>query len=427
MSASAGNLHDAHAGRITVILACAFGVMFLARYALGFLAPQMQTALDLQPKHLGLLAAILASGWSVSGWVVSKLVILGTGTRAWLAGLLLLLALSCVAASAATGHIWLMTCALIFGIAGGPVLPLIQSVAMQTANPQRRGLIMGLVQSAGGSVIAKVIGPMLLVPCAERFGWRVSFLLVAGVAVLCAYLIVAWVPVPRAMDRANKITNTRDSLSAEEVEQPVRHSSRNVFLCCCIGGLMVGWLMLTTTFFPLYMTTVRQFSPVTMSRFVAVAGAGSLLGVVLIPWLSDYFGRRPVLASCAMLGVVAPAALLLQGVSGSLLGVLMFAGSFAGGIFPLFMSIVPAESVTRSQIATAISTVQAVSELVGGVFIPLIIGWLANQYGLHVAVIGALITALVTAMLALALKPCGSANSETAVRPQSQQGNSGLV
>ena len=427
MSAPAGNLHHAHASRITVVLACAFGVMFLARYSLGFLAPQMQEALDLEPKDLGLLAAILATGWSVSGWIVSKLVTVGPGTRAWLTGLLLLLALSCVAASAAVGHLWLMSCALIFGIAGGPVLPLIQSVAMQTTNPQHRGLIMGLVQSAGGSVIAKVIGPMLLVPCAERFGWRVSFLLIAGVALLCACFIFAWVPVLRSLERAKKIADIENSSSAEEMEPPLEHSSRNVFLCCCIGGLMVGWLMLATTFFPLYLTSVRGFSPITMSQLVAAGGTGSLLGVTLIPWLSDYFGRRRILASCATLGVVTPAALLLHDVSGSLLGFLIFAGSFAGGIFPLFMSIVPAESVTRSQIATAISTVQAVAELVGGVIIPLVVGWLANQYGLHVAVLAALIAALLTSALAIAIKPPELMRSASMAKPVAAPADSGLV
>jgi MFS family permease len=55
------------------------------------------------------------------------------------------------------------------------------------------------------------------------------------------------------------------------------------------------------------------------------------------------------------------------------------------GTFPLFMGVIPTETVGRAQAATAMGLVVMVGELTGGVFGPPIAGRLADTYGLDVA------------------------------------------
>ena len=63
----------------------------------------------------------------------------------------------------------------------------------------------------------------------------------------------------------------------------------------------------------------------------------------------------------------------------------MFVGWMGMGIFPLFMGVVPAETLGRARAATAMGLVVGVGELSGGVFGPLIAGNLADNYSLDVA------------------------------------------
>src|SRR5690606_35539166 len=87
----------------------------------------------------------------------------------------------------------------------------------------------------------------------------------------------------------------------------------------------------------------------------------------------------------AYLMVLAPAALLWFDGSLVLLTVLMFVSWMGLGTFPLFMGVIPTETVGRAQAATAMGLVVMVGELTGGVFGPPVAGRLADTYGLDMA------------------------------------------
>ena len=82
---------------------------------------------------------------------------------------------------------------------------------------------------------------------------------------------------------------------------------------------------------------------------------------------------------------LAPAALLWFDGSVTLLTALMFVSWMGLGTFPLFMGVIPTETVGRAQAATAMGLVVMIGELTGGVFGPPLAGRLADSYGLEVA------------------------------------------
>src|SRR5690606_17870403 len=87
----------------------------------------------------------------------------------------------------------------------------------------------------------------------------------------------------------------------------------------------------------------------------------------------------------ASLMALAPAALLWFEGPVWMLTALMFVSWMGLGTFPLFMGVIPTETVGRAQAATAMGLVVMVGELTGGVFGPPIAGRLADIHGLQVA------------------------------------------
>jgi MFS family permease len=289
------------------------------------------------------------------------------------------------------------------GCAGGPALPLIQQAVAVRLDAQRRGQYMGWVQGLGGGLLAAIVGPIAFVPLANAAGWKAALLVLAAGAVVLAFAI-AQASLPR---RASDTRSTR-SPAPDNTAQTPRHyasdMSGNSAVCAIVGGLMVGWLVLGTTFFPLYLEAVGGLSTGDMSRTMAVVGAGGLFGLLTIPRLSDRFGRRAVLVLGALLGCASPLALLLPELSLNAQRLFMFAGSAAGGTFPLFLAVIPSESGPGVRIAQRVGIVQAASELSGGVLAPLLAGWLADRHGLRSAVLLAALAPLAAGIAALGVR-----------------------
>ncbi|MFM2289825.1 MAG: hypothetical protein RL684_2968, partial [Pseudomonadota bacterium] len=169
--------------RIVPLLALAFGLTFLVRYVIGFLAPTMVAELGMDAGDLGLLSAAFALPWAAAGWLVPAIASRDGARRHWLAAAVLLLALSCLGSGMAQGLYALAACRILAGAAGGPVLPLIQGIVARHLEARHRGFYMGIIQGIGGSLLAAMLAPLAIIPLGQHFGWRTTMLAIAlGVA-----------------------------------------------------------------------------------------------------------------------------------------------------------------------------------------------------------------------------------------------------
>lgn len=384
--------------RLVPLLAAAFGLIFLVRYASGYLAPYMLAELGLGARHLGLLSASLAFAWAVAGWAVPAMAARNALRRYWLAAAVFMVALSCIGSWLADGLYALVACRILAGAAGGPALPMIQGVVASHLDARHRGLHMGLIQGFGGSLLAAILGPLLIIPMGHDLGWR-STMLWLGIAVAACSLGLHWALAH--LGGRNGEERGRGPSESEPPERPSTGGSRNIGLCCLIGSLLVGWLILNTTFVPLYLSSERHFDSRHVSEIMSWLGVGSLAGVLIVPWLSDALGRRSVMAAAAGIGALAPWALLNVAVQGPMLSTLVFLGSLAGGCFPLFLAVIPSESVPAARIITSVGLVQAVAEISGGVAAPAVLGWLADTRGLATPLIGSMLACPLAAFAAL--------------------------
>ena len=118
---------------------------------------------------------------------------------------------------------------------------------------------------------------------------------------------------------------------------------------------------------------------------MAIVGFCPAVGAIVIALWSDRIGRKPPLIVFTTLMALAPAALLWFDGSITVLTALMFLSWMGLGTFPLFMGVIPIETVGRARAATAMGLVVMIGELTGGVFGPPIAGRLADSFGLEVA------------------------------------------
>jgi MFS family permease len=123
----------------------------------------------------------------------------------------------------------------------------------------------------------------------------------------------------------------------------------------------------------------------------------------VVPSISDRIGRRPTLVLFSLVAACCPIALLFAP-SPMILGVLMVLTFTGLGCFTLFMSTIPAETVPREVMATALGMIMGVGELVGGFVAPTVAGFAADQFGLSIVMWISCGGALLAAGLSLLLK-----------------------
>jgi MFS family permease len=235
----------------------------------------------------------------------------------------------------------------------------------------RRGVNTGIVQNFFGSLIGTAIAPIVLVWLATNFGWRTAFYISGIPGLILALLIWRFIREPEAPPRP----------AVRERQQLIPWSmfrQRNVVVCSVVSCLMVGSLVIGSIFLPLYFTGPAGWEPGTMGWVMAVLGLTPGIGGVAVAWLSDKIGRRPPLIFGCFLAVVCPLAALYFDGPIPLLTAIMFVGWLGIGVFPLFMGVIPGESMPRKYAATAMGLVVCVGEIAGGTLLVLLAGAVAD-------------------------------------------------
>jgi MFS transporter, ACS family, hexuronate transporter len=96
---------------------------------------------------------------------------------------------------------------------------------------------------------------------------------------------------------------------------------------------------------------------------------------------------------------------------------LFVVGWLVTGVFPLFMSTVPSESVAPENMASALGICMGTGELIGGVLSPYIAGRAADAVGLQAPVWIMLGLALAGALVALGIRETAPGVVLTQARP----------
>lgn len=388
------SMSSSYEWKMVWLLAILFGVVGLDRLVIVYLFPILIPELGLNNTQAGAIASILALTWAISTWVLGgasdrfgrKKVLICSGVffsvMAWMTG----------AVKSFTG---MLVVRGLLGVGEGGVFSASVATLAQISSPQRRGMNLGIHQ-AFFPLLGIGLGPIIATQMTNYMSWQWVFFIL-GVPGLFLTLLLA--KVMKEPKRAPVVDEGTHKGTASVLK------FKNIWVCTLIGSLFQTGLFVFSTFVALYLTQVVKLSLAETGLIVSGWGFGGFIGMILIPALSDRLGRKPVLVVCA---AIYGALMLTFAMShaGSLLmfSILFLAGVFGFGIAPLFLAIIPAESVPNHVTGAAVGVPTGVSEIIGGVAMPIVAGSLADHFGLIVPMMIVGIVSLLAAVLGLVLK-----------------------
>jgi MFS family permease len=386
---------------LLVLLGVAFGVAFFDRQSASILVPFIEHDLHLNNTQVGFIGSGLSITWALGAYLISRWSDASGVRKPFLLAFLFIFSAASFLSGLAQSFPVLLASRMIMGAVEGPFLPVCLAIMAAESSPHRRGLNAGIMQNFFASILGQLLAPLLLVPLAIALGWRSAFYIAGVPGFLCAVGVLLWVREPARTTPA--VAGAQTAGRSEHLGFFQMLKIRNILLCCLISIFMVAWLVLGWAFLPKFFTDDRHFSPQVMSYLLTVLGAGSAISAFTVPMLSDRLGRKPMMILFCLLGLLTPlAALYLPGPT-FLIGVLMFLGWFGCGAFPLFMGVIPGETISRRYAATAMGLVVGVGEVLGGFAIVSFAGVLADRTSLSATILLQAGCTLVAGLLSLLL------------------------
>ena len=365
--------------RVLVLLGLAFGFAYFDRMALTFLAPFVQEDLKLSNEELGWANSGLSLTWALGAFLIGRWSDKIGKRKPFLIGALLLFSACSVLSGLSWSFETLLATRVVMGAAEGPFLPICLAIMAAASGPTRQALNAGIVQNVFGPIVGTSLASFALVRIAAAFDWQAAFFVAGIPGLILAGLIWRFVDEPAPA--------TATPLAAPAGAPPARGllAHRNIAVCSLVSACAIGSIVIGSIFMPLYLDGPRGYDDLTWSNVMAIVGFCPAVGAIVIALWSDRIGRKPPLVVFTFMMALAPAALLWFEGSVTVLTVLMFVSWMGLGTFPLFMGVIPTETVGRARAATAMGLVVMVGELTGGVFGPPLAGRLADQFGLEVA------------------------------------------
>jgi len=368
--------------RLIAILAVNFGFVFIDRNAFGYLAPFIAPDLGLNNTEIGAIVSALSFTWAVSGILFGGLAESLGKRKLILIISVVVFSLCSVLSGLAASFLLLMAARLIMGMSEGGIGPISQNLVVLEASPEKRGAAMGIMQNSLSSLFGSFAAPLVLVAIATALSWRDAFYLAAIPGLIMAIIIAKYIREPTMAEVVKHHHEEEEEAPppAERMSRLDMFKYRNMWICILISCAMVCWMVLGWTFLPVYFTS-RGISASNMSYLVSVLGLAAAIWCFIVPGLSDKIGRKPVMIIVLAMGVITPLGALYYDGSLWIIGLLLFIGWAASGVFPMFMGTIPSETIPIAYFATAFGLTQGIGEMVGAVFGATAAGRAADIYG----------------------------------------------
>jgi predicted MFS family arabinose efflux permease len=222
------------------------------------------------------------------------------------------------------------------------------------------------------------LAPVLTTQIAARYGWKAAFFVAGMPGILLGWLLWKFVKEPRR----NGFAAVHHKPAFKEYFTVLRY--RNMWLCCVASAGFMTWLWVMHASAPQYITEVTKHSPTFAGFILGASGLGAFVWGFVLPWLSDYIGRKPMLLIVGLVSALVPLTYQMPFLIAHPWW-MAAAGFVANGgqcIAALTLVVIPTESVPPEFHATAIGLSTLVGEIVGGTLAPAISGAVADRHGL---------------------------------------------
>ncbi len=252
--------------------------------------------------------------------------------------------------------------------------PVSIAATLDASPPQRHGLNIG-IQQMMLPLFGLGLAPLFVAGALRYIEWRLIFLIFVLPGLALAFAVWRMIPAfsaPVRIERRRGLSDWKAVLAYANVR--------------IAALLMLCWLtclISTSAFMPNYLVDHLQLRSGQMAVVMSAIGLGATAGTLLLPWLSDKIGRKPVMA-LSSLGVLV--SLLLVNASRNvaiLFAFLFLVHFFNNALIALTVGPLCITAVPTALMATASGLVIAVGELFGGGLAPVIVGHVAQRFGIE--------------------------------------------
>lgn len=364
--------------KAVTLLCLGFGLVGIDRFMIMPLFPVMAKDLHLDYQDLGLITGILSIAWGVAAILMGSLSD-RLGHRKVIIPAIIVFSLLAGLSGMATSITTLLLIRAMMGFAEGAYTPASIVATLDASKPARQGRNIGIQQMAL-PLFGLGIAPILVTQLLKVVEWHWIFAVVSIPGLLIAYLLY----------RVLRVTSPTVAAQHTVTHDAADHKWSDVFRYRNIPLNMVGmlcWLtclIVLSALLPSYLIDYLHLSLEQMGYVLSAIGLGGTAGTLIMPALSDRYGRKPVMIACvlgAAMGLyflahtgAEPARLFLA------VGATIF---FVFSMICLTVGPISAESVPAKLMSTASGIVIGTGEIFGGGIAPIIAGYVAKTYGIQ--------------------------------------------
>ena len=312
-------------------------ILYVDRVAVSLLGVRIKAAFHLSNEQFGWVLGAFSLAYALfevpTGILGDRI-----GQRLVLIRIVICWSLFTALTGLTTGLISLIVVRFLFGIGEAGAMPTVAGVVSRWF-PQRE-TARSFSSIFTGQSLGSAIAPLIIIPLAASFGWRVPFFVIAMMGLVWVLVCVTWFKNHPAENKGvseeekNLIEKTRrfeEHLSPFPWKLVLRNPSLMAlvlsFFCGqCTNYFYIAWM-------PVYLQNGKHFSENDMKLFsfyfFSVMVAGILLGGIFIDWLVKKKGLRFGRKSMGFLGLLSPAIAFLvtaSTTSNQVAGISLFVG-----------------------------------------------------------------------------------------------------
>ena len=344
------------------------------------------------PVEMGLIMSVHAIAWAVSSLVLGSLADYLHKQKLFMVGCLFLSAVLSILVGYAPNIQTVLILRALIGIFQGPLLPLLQTTARKVSSPNHIGLNQGLL-IAGTGLIGQSI-PAAIIPGVAQTGpsaWRSPLIVIGIIGSVTALLLGLILKTNKLENPIKQKHEENNKISAKDIGELFK--TRN-FILGIIGAVgSIGFTLCLSTYAAAFLANETNASTGRLSLMIAASGIMGMLSNIVLPAISDRFGRKPSYMICSIGLLLSPLVLIVfKSNMNSSLPLILYCLSFlvGGCAMSLNTYVIVGESVNPMLITTAYSICLCAGEIIGGTIGPAVAGVVANKYGLTMALVFAM-------------------------------------
>jgi MFS family permease len=394
-SSSTSAWNGAYEFKVVALMTLGFGLVGLDHFIINPLFPVIQKELNLNYQDLGLISGILALAWGLASAMSGPLSD-RYGRKRVLVPAVLIFSLLVASTGLATGLFSMLLVRGLMGLAEGAYVPSSIVATIEASKPSRMGLNIGIQQMAA-PFVGLGLGPVIGIALLDVLpSWHWVFAVIAVPGLVLAYVLSKVMRDTHASDAAVQ-SNPTDQVSFKDI-LPIKSVWVNTLVMVCMFTSAIPLAI----FFPNYMTDYLHLSLESMSQMMIGLGLGSLTGTVILPALSDRWGRKPLMVVGTLISVVCVAWLPTVQVAGMELFAVIFLISFMNaGVIAITIGPLTHLTTPAHLVGTATGVGVGAAEMMGGAIAPAIAGAMAQHIGIEKVLTQSLVVSVISLLVIL--------------------------